>query len=237
MPKRIDITGKKYGKLLIIRMLNDKKKYGRCLYECQCDCGNFINSLPNSLKRGLITSCGMCIVNKNMNKKFGKLKILSFSEFKNRLSYVNCLCDCGNIKVLPTTLVVRGKIQSCGCLRDDINREKANLKIGKKFYNLKVYKINKDNNNVFCKCICGNKIEIRQGLWGYIKSCGCSRLISIPKGGDHPFAVLTNSQAEAIRELNKSNIGYNQKQLADMFNVHPSTISRILKNKRYKQKE
>lgn len=39
MPAFIDLTGKKFGKLTVIKKAEDKK-YSRIHWECKCDCGN-----------------------------------------------------------------------------------------------------------------------------------------------------------------------------------------------------
>lgn len=51
----------------------------------------------------------------------GRLLIVKFSHYepKNRTNYWECMCDCGTIKVLPGTVVKKGKIVSCGCYLND----------------------------------------------------------------------------------------------------------------------
>lgn len=39
--------------------------------------------------------------------------------------YWRVRCDCGNRKVLPTTLLLRGKSQSCGCLRQELTARRG----------------------------------------------------------------------------------------------------------------
>jgi hypothetical protein len=55
---------------------------------------------------------------KHIGKKFNKLLILDQIYGKKSI----CQCDCGNIKTIQTSNVVRGTIRSCGCLTS-INRE------------------------------------------------------------------------------------------------------------------
>jgi hypothetical protein len=59
MHKCKDITGNRYGKLIVIkRVKSDKQNNSRWL--CQCDCGNTTITRKNALKSGQTKSCG-CI--------------------------------------------------------------------------------------------------------------------------------------------------------------------------------
>ena len=55
--KRIDITGKKYGKLTVIKLHHIKNKRV-CYWVCKCECGNYKIINGNSLKNGSIKACG-----------------------------------------------------------------------------------------------------------------------------------------------------------------------------------
>jgi hypothetical protein len=58
MPKRIDITGMRFGRLVAIRP--DKSIKGRWFWICQCDCGKIHSIVSNALRSNLTRSCG-CI--------------------------------------------------------------------------------------------------------------------------------------------------------------------------------
>lgn len=59
-------------------------------------------------------------------QKFNHLTALDFShKDKNRKTYWNFVCDCGNIKTLRSDCVKNGYIQSCGCLKKE--QDKRNL--------------------------------------------------------------------------------------------------------------
>lgn len=53
-----------------------------------------------------------------INKRFGKLIVLTFYNKENNRPYYTCKCDCGNVKVIKKLDLLRGRIQSCGCLFD-----------------------------------------------------------------------------------------------------------------------
>lgn len=70
MSRLIDLTGERYGKLVVIKRVENDKN-GASMWECQCDCGNKKIVRGNSLKRGNTKSCG-CLVVKPPNTKHGE---------------------------------------------------------------------------------------------------------------------------------------------------------------------
>lgn len=54
--KCIDLTGKVYGKLIVVGRVHNKGKYPAWL--CKCECGNEHIVLGTSLQQGNVTSCG-----------------------------------------------------------------------------------------------------------------------------------------------------------------------------------
>ena len=60
MPKKIDLTGHKYGKLTVIRedIDNPKRKPGKIMWLCLCECGNYTSACTNDLRIGDTKSCG-----------------------------------------------------------------------------------------------------------------------------------------------------------------------------------
>lgn len=119
MPPKLELSNKKFGKLLAIRAVfinKDKNVW----WECKCDCGNFINVKGCRLKKGTTKSCG-CIKNENLvGKRFNKLLIIEKAKYrgspKNRKQYWLCLCDCGTKKEISLSAIKSGQI-SCGCIK------------------------------------------------------------------------------------------------------------------------
>ena len=72
MSKSIDITGKRFGRLVVIEKSNEKR-YGRLSWKCQCDCGNYIVVATQSLNSGETKSCG-CLSKEIAAKRLLKLK-------------------------------------------------------------------------------------------------------------------------------------------------------------------
>lgn len=111
--KRIDLTGKKFGKLTIIEELGGGK------VRCRCDCGTVKAFNRSNVIRGLSTSCGCSrkhmwpeIIKNVVGQRFGRLVV------EEELGYgrVLCHCDCGNEKVVNKGHLLIGDILSCGCL-------------------------------------------------------------------------------------------------------------------------
>jgi len=69
MPKMVDLTGKRFGRLTVIRQ--GPRKNGLLYWECKCDCGNIRYHRNCELKSGQIISCG-CYRKEYMRKKSTK---------------------------------------------------------------------------------------------------------------------------------------------------------------------
>ena len=97
--KFIDLTGKKFNRLTVIRRAYDKDKHPAWL--CKCDCGNETVVLGTYLKNGRIKSCG-CFRKEylkekmnEMNKSLGKE---THGQTESRLYNIWCgmKCRCEN---------------------------------------------------------------------------------------------------------------------------------------------
>ena len=58
MPRYIDLTGNKYGRLTVLNKDNERKSSSGSYWICECECGNIKSVKSSSLRRGEITSCG-----------------------------------------------------------------------------------------------------------------------------------------------------------------------------------
>jgi hypothetical protein len=70
IPRRIDLTGQRYGRLLVKSY--DRYQGCKSYWHCICDCGNKISVLSNSLRTGNTQSCGCIRVEKTREKWAGK---------------------------------------------------------------------------------------------------------------------------------------------------------------------
>lgn len=57
MPKAIDLTGKRFGRLTVVEK-NGKNKQGAQIWHCKCDCGGTNDVVSAELNRGHVVSCG-----------------------------------------------------------------------------------------------------------------------------------------------------------------------------------
>lgn len=133
MPKLIDITGKRFGRLVVIHR-SGQDKHGLVLWRVHCDCGNETNVLGCNLKTGNTTSCG-CYGKERARetqqkdisgRKFGRLTVIARDGYisngtRRRLFAWKCLCDCGKYARVPVRDLASGHTRSCGCY----NRERT----------------------------------------------------------------------------------------------------------------
>ena len=55
------LVGQRFGKLVVLEMIEERNINGRIVYRCKCDCGNEVDVLGNSLTTHHTLSCG-CLV-------------------------------------------------------------------------------------------------------------------------------------------------------------------------------
>ncbi|MFJ7668262.1 hypothetical protein ACIQXI_14280 [Lysinibacillus sp. NPDC097195] len=173
---RIDLTGQRFGALVVIRAVG-KDKDGSIIWECICDCDLSKPCEVNGVKlrnRNKV-NCG-CIHGNSadlIGERFGKLLVIGFKRdtVKGILLWI-CHCDCGEKTIVKTRDLTSGSKSSCGCLKS------PNLN-GQRFGRLIVLeKLSKKKNGYYlwkCICDCGNSVEVNtQDLNGdRKKSCGC----------------------------------------------------------------
>lgn len=122
---RKDLTGTRFGNLVVRRLSNKRNKHNQIIWECICDCGKEKSILSNSLVRGDTTSCG-CYRSKSIKnrltkdligKSFGNLMVIKRvqSTSRNRGAIYKCKCSCGNSHIARSTDLIQKKVSSCGC--------------------------------------------------------------------------------------------------------------------------
>jgi len=57
-PRRLELTGKRFGRLTVVRKSDKLGKRGEVRWICKCDCGKTTNSLGAALRTGTARSCG-----------------------------------------------------------------------------------------------------------------------------------------------------------------------------------
>lgn len=179
---KIDLAGKKFNMLSVIKKSDMERYKGNTTWECKCDCGNITYATTHELLSDKKKSCG-CIRHKNddllIGKKFNLLTVIKKANFTKKADSITweCKCDCGNITYATTSELQNGHKKSCGCLKNKSNAEDLT---GKRFGLLTVKKrdgtIKEGRRATWkCKCECGKTVVVRAVdlKSGNTKSCGC----------------------------------------------------------------
>lgn len=69
MSRRDDLSGKKYGRLLVVEMAQQRSSSKKVMWVCKCDCGNEVTVIGSALKNGNTASCG-CLHKEGVRKLF-----------------------------------------------------------------------------------------------------------------------------------------------------------------------
>lgn len=201
MGKRKDLTGQKFNKLTVVSEAGyhvTKGGHKKRMVLCRCDCGNMTTVPAGDLKNGHVKSCGCANIDAKERRRkdltgqrFGFLQVESLNGYKQtpngtNCSMWNCLCDCGNRKVVRYTALVNGYTTSCGCYKKQkLSEEKTNDLVGRVFGKLTVLerfgskKRSKSSHATWlCQCSCGNKTIADSSclICGYTQSCGCIKM-------------------------------------------------------------
>jgi len=94
MGKFIDLTGKKFGRLIVIKR-DGLTNSGSIKWQCKCDCGCVKTVDGDPLRRGVLLSCGCLQKEKagNMLRKHGMYK----SRFYNIWRHIKSRCNDVNV--------------------------------------------------------------------------------------------------------------------------------------------
>lgn len=121
--QRIDISGRKYGRLTATEYISDGK------WKCVCDCGGTAIVEAKNLSSGVTKSCG-CIRREKSSerqrsfagKTTSKLRDLTGQRFGHLTVLIRvpprkwlCRCDCGKEIGVFTDNLTRNHTTSCGC--------------------------------------------------------------------------------------------------------------------------
>ena len=145
----IDLTGQKYGKLTVIKRI-DNSISNRVSWLCKCDCGNETIVDSNALRSGNTKSCGCLnyIAKTDLTgQRFGILTVICQTPkpkgYKTKGSYWKCRCDCGNIIIRSAQYLQSGDALSCGCAKTSRGEEKIQqLLQNNKLKYIKEYRFN-----------------------------------------------------------------------------------------------
>lgn len=86
MGKKIDLTGQRFGRLVVLRETPKRDIGGNVWWECKCDCGNITCTSAQNLRKGCTKSCGCYnhdIITKD-NPKYKRPLYLIYHSMKCR---------------------------------------------------------------------------------------------------------------------------------------------------------
>lgn len=224
MSKKIDLTGQRFGKLLVLeeaeRPANIKKKH--IFWKCQCDCGNIYICDGTNLRSGRTTQCLECAHKASGKKRrkdvigqtFGLLTVdsVDYGVIKDngrQRTYCNCTCACGNKTYTSLDDLLSPGLHSCGCGRKITADALSRDIIGQKFNRLTVIEEYKEctPREVLCECECGNKVRLikTEVMSGGTKSCGCLKSEVTSKINTKDWAGYKNDYGVELIEQDYKN--------------------------------
>lgn len=127
-----DLTGQRFGKLVVEASVPPLKGQRRWL--CRCDCGGTHVVTTGRLKSGHTTSCGCKKSPDLTGKVFGRLTVLGRSDKRSprgarTTPLWECRCECGNITYKATDTLTNSEESMCreckGRIGAEIAREHA----------------------------------------------------------------------------------------------------------------
>ena len=110
-------------------------------------------------------------------RRYGKLTVIGFDHSEEGKRCWLCRCDCGNTRVVQTSVLNRGFVTSCGCAN---KTNKIDL-TGQRFGRLVVLcQVPTEKGEVLkweCVCDCGKTVVVKGASlrYGLTQSCGCLR--------------------------------------------------------------
>ena len=132
-PGQLDLTGRRFGRLVCIEPTNERMFQGSTVWKCICDCGTVCTAAGRQLTAGYKKSCGCWghpPLKDFIGRRFHRLTVLEYAGKRAGMHRWKCRCDCGNETVVGQTLLQSGKTKSCGCLQEQIIIENLKLSEG-----------------------------------------------------------------------------------------------------------
>lgn len=128
-----DLSGKRFGRFVVLKLGGKRPNIKTTFWTCQCDCGNVKDVMSSSLKNGDSKSCGCLrkqLLFKDLSgKRFGRLIVVKLDRIDDKGTFYECKCDCGNIKSIRANCLKGGGTKSCGCLNQEARHRPHKTKI------------------------------------------------------------------------------------------------------------
>jgi hypothetical protein len=242
VPSKIDLSGKRFNRLLVVRETPKRDISGNVYWDCICDCGRQHTAAGRLLRNGDIQSCG-CYHREIAGKaqqsdlageQFGLLTVLQRDHVDLVMgSYWQCQCECGQLKVVRQNSLISGLTKSCGCLNHSTDKRRKSI-TGNIYGRLLVMKYvrtvrvgsNKSFDAVWlCKCDCGQEREVRGRSLrdGSTVSCGCyNREISTTHGlSQTPEYRRAEARRRLLSKIQRTPTWANNKKILEFYKSKP----------------
>jgi hypothetical protein len=116
----VDLTGRRYGKWVVLRRDTSIPPGHGSFWVCQCECSTIATVPVDSLTSGKSTSCGCGHAPDMVSKKFGRWTVTGRDTSKPKgRAYWLVECECGSTGSILGSNLRNGSSQSCGCLNVD----------------------------------------------------------------------------------------------------------------------
>jgi hypothetical protein len=131
-----DITGKRYGHLVIVKCLGKHRNNAQYLWLAQCDCGNTriltreaLEYDPENANCGCITAVRKrifydSVIKNELGNVYGELSVIKQLEARGGEIYWQCMCSCGNTTEVRGSHLRKGAVRSCGCKATEFRNKK-----------------------------------------------------------------------------------------------------------------
>jgi len=121
-----DLTGQTFGRLTVTSQTDKRSKDACIVWNCTCECGKTKEVPTNYLTSKSVQSCG-CLwrLEDIVGQTFGYLTVIKLTDNRGKKGQAifECRCICGNIKLAQGSLLIAGKVKSCGCLKVELDKE------------------------------------------------------------------------------------------------------------------
>jgi hypothetical protein len=120
-----DLTGKKFGRLTVLRRVESRNGQSRWLCRCSCTDATEVIAYAGNLRRGSARSCGCLDFVDLKGRVFTRLTVVEYVGLNKHGSRLwRCRCVCGNEVVVSTHELRARRSRSCGCLMRDLAKER-----------------------------------------------------------------------------------------------------------------
>ena len=127
MTRIIDMTGRRFGRLLVLSRASNTKHH-KAAWLCKCKCGNQKIIAGGLLRSKKTQSCG-CIkkewarstLKSLIGFRFGRLTVIERAPNRrpNQVRWI-CRCDCGTLTDVAGSNLKNNTVLSCKCLQREV---------------------------------------------------------------------------------------------------------------------